>query len=146
MEIGEINKLIDYWKKNNLSISRIGIADLNNILNIKRFFLPNDFKELYVYANGIDDCDSEGFLFYKIEDLETMGEKFSLDKGSDLYNIVLFADYMQQSWWYGIKLIHNENYEIGIVATSLKFKKIANSLSDFITLYLEDSQILYEYD
>lgn len=144
MEIDLINELITYWRNNNISIKKKSMLEINEILRKRKLVLPNDFKLLYKYANGADKYDKEGFLFYSIEHIVSVSKKFSTD--NKLNNVLLFADYLQQSWWYGLNIIDNNNYQIGIIPNNNYFKIITTSLSDFIKLYLQDSHLLYEYE
>jgi len=137
-----INKLISHWKKNDILYST-GVELKGTLVNTD-IILPTDFQELYKKVNGTIDCDNEGFLFYRWQDLLTMGEKFSLAQNDDFYKVVIFIDYMQASWWYGVS-IEGNNYEIGIIANEKRFKPITNSLNTFIDLYIDDSEILYDY-
>jgi hypothetical protein len=144
MEIEIMNKVVNHWKANEV-LSNGNRNWSNRLLNEAHIKLPNDLIDLYRLSNGTSDYDEEGFLFYAYEELVTMGLKFSLETSNQLYNIVLFIDYMQESWWYGLKIKPN-GYEIGIISASNNFKMISESLAEFFKLYLEDSEILYEYN
>ena len=104
--------------------------------------MPNDFQKLYSIANGMtshypNDNDQEGFLFYPVECMQ----KASI---SDHSEALIFADFMQKSWWYGIRL-HGQDYEIGIMPEKTKFVIVADSLVSFLEMYLTNSPLLYEY-
>lgn len=105
--------------------------------------LPDDFRVFYSVVNGMKNYDSNGFLFYSKGDLITMGEKFKLHLDDKLYNIILFIDYMYDSWWYGVRY-DGKTYEIGKVPSSKKFQPITSSLEEFLIAYLNDSDTLYE--
>ncbi len=137
-------KLLDYWKKNGIPYKSVLNREVNFKLRNTDITLPTDFQELYKNINGNIDCDQNGFWFYGWEDLTTMGKRFALKKSDRLYNVVIFIDYMQASWWYGIDIKGN-NYEIGIIANEKRFKSITNSLERFVDLYIDDSEILYDY-
>nr|WP_068893287.1 SMI1/KNR4 family protein [Pedobacter panaciterrae] len=143
MEVAVIKRLINHWGKN----GRKGILEesINEILNKRKIVLPKDFKVLYEHVDGTKDQDKEAFLFFKVEDLLTMKEKFGLEKNDLLAEIIIFADYMVDCWWYGIKVKDDNRYEIGIIPDPSRFVKITDSLSEFTELYLKDSPILYEY-
>lgn len=143
MEKVVIEELISYWGSN--AQNPLKEKDIDRLLSSKDIVLPEDFEVLYKYVNGIKEQDNEGFLFYKLEDLRTMGSKFNLEGNNSLKDIVLFGDYMLSSWWYGLKVNHDRSYEVGIVPTSMDFKMITCSLAKFIKLYMEDSPLLYEY-
>ncbi|MEO5931179.1 MAG: hypothetical protein ABIR47_14700 [Candidatus Kapaibacterium sp.] len=100
------------------------------------------------YPNYTDD---EGFLFYPLEYLITMEEEFARNP---LYTVtvtsetvILFAEYMNKSWWYGFKYnAEAGRYVIGIIPDKNRFKPIAGSLADFIRLYMVDAPDLYDYE
>jgi hypothetical protein len=113
--------------------------------------LPSDFIDFYVNVNGMsylfpNDYDKNGFLFYPVEELITMQEEFSLMEESDLGSIVIFADYLLKCWYYGFRINKDFSYSIGIIPHAKKFKPITNSLDEFISLYLEHSDILADHD
>jgi hypothetical protein len=143
-EVEFIRKLINHWERNNTPFAFVYRKEVNRILNNTDIKLPKDFQKLYENVNGTVDCDHEGFLFYRWEDITTMGKKFSLKRNDEFYNVLIFIDYMQASWWYGVA-IKGDSYEIGIIANERRFKPITNSLETFIDLYIEDSEILYDY-
>jgi len=138
-----IHKLLNHWERNNTAY-RPGTGNMNSAPGDTGIILPDDFRELYKNTNGTIDCDHNGFLFYRREELTTMGSKFSLNRNDEFYNVVMFIDYMQASWWYGAAIKDN-SYEIGIIANEKRFKPITDSLETFINLYIEDSAILYDY-
>ena len=113
-------------------------------------FLPNDFKELYLKANGMgtlypNEIDDEGFLFYPIEFIISAEKEFENSKLENRSKIFIFAEYMHKSWWYGYEIKNDGSYAIGIIPDKNTFKPIVNSLSEFIEMYLDNSPRLYEY-
>jgi len=144
MEINTIFTLRKYWNKNGI-VSVHTENDINKILTIKNLALPNDFIFLFKHLNGMYDQDEEGFHFYKVENLTDMRRRFDLSINESLSGIVIFADYMAESWWYGVVMKKDLEYEIGIISSSVNFKKISSSFDEFVQLYLVDSPKLYEY-
>ena len=145
MEVTTIFALKEYWGTNGIT-STNDECDINKILVTKELLLPHDFILFFKFLNGMNEQDEEGFLFYKIENLINMKRKFDFSVNSLLSDIVIFADYMYESWWYGVKTINDDEYEIGIISTAEIFKKISNSYEEFIQLYITDSPLLYEYE
>ena len=144
MEIEIINALTRWNDEGILSghyIPTSGSVSLNE----KRIIVPTDFVELYKKSDGTSDYDSEGFRFYKHGELTTMENKFALNVNSPLKEIVIFADYMQESCWYGFR-INTNGYEIGLIPEANRFKVLCNSLYEFLNLYLTDSPHLYDYN
>ena len=105
MEIELIKKLLSYWNKGNLRSSEIPTSKKTDSLIEKGISLPVDFNSFYLQLNGMDDEDDEGFRFYKIDEILTMGEMFSLRPDNKLAKIVVFGDYMHSSWWYGFRIL-----------------------------------------
>jgi hypothetical protein len=52
---------------------------------------------------------------------------------------------MHSSWWYGIRMETNDIYSIVIIPYYGAFKVITNTLSEFIKLYMDDADVLYDY-
>jgi len=144
-------ELLYYWERQNIRItSGCSQQDINHSevkLNVK---LPSDFEEYFRLVNGMgllypNDSDDNGFLFYPLQGLTTV----QIDKGSDygqLQKHLIFADYMQNSWTYHVKLVDQNNYQIGISPSLGIFNSITNSLAEFIQFYITDDNILYSYE
>jgi hypothetical protein len=146
-----IKNLMEYWQNSGIIIEGKDIRSIEDIANERKIFLPSDFIKFYANVNGMsylfpNECDKNGFLFYPVEGLITMQEEFSLNEESDLRSIVIFSDYLQKSWYYGFRINKDFSYSIGIIPHAKKFKPITNSLDDFISLYLEHSDVLADYD
>jgi len=148
-----LEKLIKYWKCQVIDTAQCSEYQIEVYEKETRIKLPDDFREFYRMANGMSShfpnwMDEEGFLFYPIEKVESFNKVFKKrwwNKGKK--NILVFAEYMNKSWWYGVELSDITNdYEIGIIPDGNSFKPITKSLSDFIQLYLENSPMLYEYE
>jgi len=144
MELKSLTDLINHWKKCKVYLPPDELGLLDNRIQNENIMLPGDFKDLYSVSNGTSGWDDVSFTFYGVGELITMGSRFSLDDNHPLQNVVIFADYMHESWWYGVNLTQ-EGYEIGIISSGDKFNSIANSLSEFIHLYLSESDKLSDY-
>lgn len=154
MEI--IFKLIDYWKTQNIIIQPNSLERIEQIIELKKIILSEDFLEYYHQVNGMGELyanfDKNGFSFYPVEELKTLemyyksyyGDIVREDIG-ELKKIIIFADYMHESWLYGVNVINATSYEIGSIAHYGEFNVISNSLSDFFKLYMEDNEILYAH-
>lgn len=154
MEI--IFKLLEYWKMQNIALHPNSLNYIQQVLESKSMFLPNDFVKYYQQVNGMGELyvnfDKEGFSFYPIEELRTLETIYKnyydnrpIEDIGNLKNTIIFADYMHESWLYGVNIINENNYTIGIIAHYGQFKAITDSLFDFFQLYLEDAEVLYTY-
>ncbi|WP_291913985.1 SMI1/KNR4 family protein [Chitinophaga sp. CB10] len=148
-----INRLIDYWTEQGLVINSNSLYDIDAFESRKHIHLPDDFKEYFSRVNGMpsyypNNIDNEGFLFYPLEKLVTLQEEFAMENAIECNScILIFAEYMHKSWWYGVQLNDiSGNYEIGIIPDKERFKSITASLSTFIDLYLQNASVLYQYE
>jgi len=146
----EINNLLELWKTQNISIDIINQDYIDEVQISKHLKLPQDFIDFYKIVNGMkslypDEIDDEGFLFYPVENIIALNLEFERDDLGLNETTFIFAEYMHKSWWYGFRLIDSNIYEIGIITDYDRFKKITNSLAEFIVLYVENSPLLYEF-
>ncbi|MBW8684708.1 SMI1/KNR4 family protein [Chitinophaga rhizophila] len=142
--------LTEYWKNQNIDIVQNFDYEIDAFQKDAKVELPDDFRIYYLTMNGMSShfpnwMDKNGFLFYPLEEVEPFNKIFKKRWGNrDKKNILIFAEYMHKSWWYGIRIDNVKNaYEIGIISDEDQFKPISNSLSDFIQFYLQDASILY---
>ena len=144
----QVEQLITYWSKQGISITAASEYEIRKAEQHGRFFLPDDFKSLYSKVNGMEsyypnEIDEEGFLFYPVEAIISAAKESAdcLIKNKD--NIFIFAEYMHKSWLYGFEILDCNNYIIGIIPDENTFIPIAESIWDFVELYLEDSSRIY---
>lgn len=144
-------RLIEFWRAQQIVGSPATDEEIHKIqkqLNIK---LPTDFEKFYLKINGMEtlypnEIDKEGFLFYPLHAIVSATTEFENAGAINKDNIFIFAEYMHKSWWYGFEIINEDEYIIGILPHENKFKSITNSLAEFIELYIEDSDVLYDYE
>lgn len=152
MELKEtLSDLLFYWKQQNIRLTS-GCSDsaiklLESKMNVT---LPSDFVDFYRMINGMEllypnDSDENGFLFYPLQGLKAVQADNEHDI-EHLQDYIIFADYMQKSWEYYLKILDKNNYEIGIRPACEIFKSITNSLSEFIKHYISNDEILYTYE
>ena len=156
MEINDIEtaakELIKFWKLQKISSSGNTMDKIFQFESLKGVRLPNDFRRFYLLTNGMvdlfpNDFDDKCFLFYPLEELTTLDDELMRPRDPDSEICIIFADYMNCSWWYGVRFSNfKEGYEIVIIPSSDKYKVITQSLSEFIRLYMNDASALYEYE
>lgn len=156
MEIANIDDAISqlkkFWRKQKIVFPPNSIEEILHIEFSKSIKLPNDFRQFYMMTNGMgnyypNEIDNEGYLFYPLQKLTTLEEEFEMPRVSYVEYIVIFAEYMHKSWWYGARFSkYNDEYEIGIIPNEEKFKVITQSLGEFIHFYMNDASILYDYE
>jgi hypothetical protein len=152
-----LEALADYWREQAIFAQPDKSWNPQAVALANGVTLPNDFAQLYRCSNGMDlNCepyqttDKEGFYFLSAEELRVEQLELVIDSISGTETIttdvIPFFDYMHCSWQYAY--IHNpsgDGYRIGIMATPNSFKVITSSLATFLSLYMEDAQVLYDY-
>jgi len=112
--------------------------------------LPATFRSFLLFADGFSDegagCDENGFVFWPMSRMELVNEYkgggFSSQSTGEL---LLFADYLNWSWAYAIRLSEkNECDEVFMVGTAdgVPFR-VATTFEDFLKNYLADDATLY---
>jgi hypothetical protein len=140
-DIAVMELLVTHLEKQNIPVSDNSMDKIEKIETEKSFQLPDDFKELYSIVNGMessypDKMDQNGFLFYPVEAVKSASSDAS---------ILIFAEYLHKTWFYGVQSNGFGDYVIGRLTDDGIFKPITNSLSEFIEFYLNDSPKLYDY-
>lgn len=149
------DQVVDYWHSQGILIqpgcseNKIkSFEEKNNVV------LPADFSEYLKTVNGVNEIgpnakDENGFLFLPLEKIVPLTKKIekhklNWQKSSESDSLYIFCDYFDESWWYGIKLCDEaiSANEVLLVCCNNPIK-IADSFSDFIELYLKDSEWLY---
>jgi len=106
--------------------------------------LPADLKEYFLLFNGTSQGNfgDSGYAFFSLEELEPICETSDLnDEEKSIYhNCFAFSDYMIWCWGYVIRLnsVAGDNPVLSIYLSSPSDLKVANSFSEFVSIYLED--------
>jgi hypothetical protein len=154
--VGE--KIRAHWQASGMVLpsgnTEAGIKDFESRYNVR---LPQDFRDYFLRVNGMETHwpnaqDKEGFTFWPLERANTVLEEAANHLHSDEWSsfsgaesLFIFADYLDWSWAYAIKLSSdtlsgNPVFIIGKKKTPIE---VAGSFSEFVNLYLIDSPILY---
>jgi hypothetical protein len=157
-EIGlrhSIEELLRYWQEQNIVSQGVTAADIHKAEKRLGIKLPSDIIRLYERANGMETLypnytDKEGFLFHPIQELTTFDHEFRHEGNEGALNgsrCIIFLNYLQRSWYYGIliKPDRPDEYEIIIIPDASRYKTICASISEFIRIYISNSELLYEY-
>lgn len=151
-----IDNLLIYWENQNIKSKGKKQDEIENIEARLKIKFPQDVKQYFQMVNGMEKLypnytDHEGFLFYPLEHLTTYQEEFDLKSTNEFmlnYQCIIFSNYMQKSWWYGILYKKDESpdqYSIVIIPNSDSYKVISNSFAEFIAYYINDSPKMYDY-
>jgi SMI1/KNR4 family protein SUKH-1 len=148
-------QLIESWRSLDLPIQKACEEDdIRSFETRHKIALPPDIREYFLKVNGMTPYfpgyqDEEGFSFWPLERVrtiaeenESLGRPFSRLTEED--SLFLFCDYMDWSWAYGVKILPESSPAEGIYLVCCHNPiKITNSFSDFVRLYLEQSDQLY---
>lgn len=135
------------WQEENVYYSGTTEYQIKVLEHRIKFSMPADFKEYILTMNGMypfspSFMDSKGFFFYQIQDIDFVAT-VSADNS---IKFLCFASYMDRSWSYCFRIDYNKNiYSIVLYYGGNDYVVIAESFSEFLWLYLEDSEKLYDF-
>lgn len=148
-------QLIESWRSQNLPIQKAcEDDDIRSFETRYKIVLSPDIQEYFLNVNGMTTCfpgyqDEEGVSFWPLERMRTVAEdnealgrrNFSLTEEDSLF---LFCDYVDWSWAYAVKTLPGTGAAEGIYLVCCRDPiKIADTFSDFVRMYLEQSDRLY---
>jgi len=148
-------QLIELWRSQNLPIqTACREDDIRSFETRYKIALPPDMREYLLNVNGMTpyfpgDQDKEGFSFWPLERIRTLEEDNEAHDRRYLRlmeedSFYLFCDYLAWCWAYAVKIIPGSGAAEGIYLVGGRNPvKIADSFSDFVRLYLEQSNRLY---
>ncbi len=144
-----VESLVAYWKQQNIPVIQNSIEDIERMEAKKNIALPHDFKEFYAEVNGMASfypakADSRGFLIYPLQAVLPLKKISEIQSTKRNGSILIFAEYMEKTWWYGVQLNEDGDYTIGLVTKKGVFKPITNFLAEFVDLFIDDSSRLYD--
>jgi hypothetical protein len=137
------------WLREGLEISTVNLVDIARMEYLFGRRIPSDYRQFLSVAGLPHNEDSEGFRFWSPGEwratrdvLEDAGyQSFEGDSCS-----VIFADYLQESWWYAVWL---SGAKAGGVSLALGTsdgrdpQRPIGSMADFLEAYLAGDQRLY---
>lgn len=109
--------------------------------------LPTAYKEFLLIAGTQADNDEEGFLFWPPQEVRPVREVVS-EQGYDFAGdeeAIVIADYLQESWWYGLWTAESKRGEGFIVLGYQREKPMSSigGLEQLLAAYLSGSSELY---
>ena len=130
--------------------------EINYFLSVNNVLMPKDLLEYFKVLNGTGgEYDDNFFQFYSLLQFKKISDEFkdwengiqnyrNLEKTLPYFdNYYVFANYFNFLFTYAIRLYpHNDKTNEILVLCGDEYKKIANSFSEFIDLYLNDSEQL----
>lgn len=138
-------------------INELHPATSNDIINFQNLYnvtIPDDMLNYYISINGThDNLLNNLFEFYSIKRTNTVREEFEDWQGIPEYqnlavenfeNVFVFANYEFNFYAFAIELFkHSVTDNKVYVICGEDYKIIANNFSEFIDLYLNNSEDIY---
>jgi len=120
-----------------------------------RVNLAGDFRDYFLQVDGMSTYwpnaqDKEGYSFWPLRKVKSVSDEATISGNSwrtfpEAGSLFLFADYLDWSWAYAIRLLSDplEGGRIFIIGKQETPIEVADSFSRFVELYLVDSPVLY---
>lgn len=145
----QINNLVTYWKDQGIKIANgKKEIEITSFEEDNGILFPLEFRQYLSRVNGMEfsypnEGDSNGFLFYPLENLELYKNPFKENMSN---SVLIFADYLHRSWWYGLIIKANVNEASIVLLPTLNcnnYQFITNSFLEFIEFYMLNSEKIY---
>lgn len=139
-----ISNMIDFLTNQGINLLRGDLKEIEGRSDSLGFTLPQDFIDYFVAFNGMstlypNDYEREGFLLYPIEALSVR----KINWEEEQKNVLIFADYLLECWWYGVVVLDDGSYSIGLIQDNTSFQFVTNNLFEFFQMIIEDDKKLY---
>ncbi len=148
-----MENLLDHWRSQGIYLQNgnesSSVDEVERRLGIH---VPDDFRTYFSAVNGMGDLypnwvDDKGYLFYPLEFLISAGDLFPEGHHEALDQCFIFADFLQECWYYGCIVDPiDKGYSIILISHKFSFSVISNSLENFIELYIANAEILYTFE
>lgn len=144
--------LLDRWRHDGIRpLPGCSEEDLRRFEDKWSVRLPDDLRAYYSLSAGMPSApvqDAKGFYFCPLSRVRTVREEYAdLNPPSPPFpgaeDMFVFADYLQWSWAYAIKISKDPASSPVFVLGGEKPVRIASSFNDFIHLYLAGDDSLY---
>jgi len=151
--MNELNQLRSKWLEENVKWGSVaGDDDLLLFQKKNNVILPPDFAEYFKSLNGTGgECTDRLYEFYAIDRIKNIVDEFGQWNGipnyrnlsntlSDPRSLYVFANFNINLLAYAIRLysFNSSQNEVFVICGD-DYKKIANSFSEFLELYVRDS-------
>lgn len=144
--------LISHWAATGVEVepgcSPARIAEFESRYGVA---MPPDLRSSYLAANGMkktfkDEYDPEGFCFWPLEDVAPLDDCAVLESWPEIpreHGFFVFADYLQLSWAYAIRLVPGRPNVVLLIGKAAP-QRVGSSFTEFVEAYVADSPRLYE--
>ncbi len=148
----KLKKLEQKWFSESIKKSFLASdEEISNFEITHKVFMPTDLKEYFKTLNGTMGVYDENFFqFYSLAEFMNIKKAYLDWTGIPAYQNIVFtlkdfeqyypiANNMCHLYCYAIKLSTTDSENEVVVVCGDKYKKIANSFSEFLDLYFENS-------
>ena len=141
-------KVRQHWLSQGLRISQVKPEELAELRRSLPGGTPEEYEAFLRLAGLPSDEDTEGFRFWLPSEVratrDVLGEAGYRSDATE--PSVIIADYLQQSWWYGLWLAGPFRGSVSLVLGSERGRDPQRPLGtfvDFLLAYLNDNARLY---
>ena len=147
-----VDRLLAHWAAQGLPLAKgVPEEEIKTFESRYALTLPDDLRTYFMRVNGMVqqggvDTDQEGFAFWPLERVRPLAvvceeEKVAIPTVEEPDRYLVIADYLQWSWGFAIRIGPAEN--IVILVGVMDNGVIANSFTEFVSLYVDDAEALY---
>jgi len=137
-----------HWLSQGLRVSSVKPEELAELTRSRLAGIPEEYEAFLRVAGLPDDEDGAGFRFWLPREVRAtshvLGESGYGSEGAE--PSVIIADYLQESWWYGLWLAGPFAGQVSLVLGNEAGKDPQPPLGtfvDFLLAYLNDDVRLY---
>lgn len=137
-----------HWLSQGLRVSPVGSQELAELRLWQPEGVPEEYEAFLRVAGLPDDEDRQGFRFWSPREVRATRDTLrGAGYGSDATEpSVIIADYLQESWWYGLWLAGPFKGSVSLVLgreDGRDPQRPLGSLGDFLLAYVRDDACLY---
>jgi hypothetical protein len=148
-EVAAVAKEVrQHWLSQGLRVSSVEPEELAELRRLRPEGIPEEYEAFLRIAGLPDDEDGAGFRFWLPKEVRATSDVLSeAGHGSDATEpSVIIADYLQESWWYGLWLAGPFTGRVSLVLGHEDGRDPQPPLGtfvDFLLAYLNDDVRLY---
>jgi hypothetical protein len=147
-------RLLDHWRKTGASpASPCAEKAIQEFEHRESVELPEDLRRIFLAANGMNlrfglGKDNDGFSFWPLDhlvraDVELLRRSPTSVQPTDPSDFYVFADYMDWSWAYAVKLRGGRVGTVVLLGGLGPVNEVASSLAEFVERYMSGASLLY---
>lgn len=150
-----LQKTLENWNEQMIANSNVVLKlDLFDFQKNHNVELPDDLKDYFLLLNGTNETYDENFYaFYDLKQFSSIPDFYKDKQGIPNYqllnktlenpfNYFVFADYHIDLFSYAIRITESKGDNAVFVLCGEEYFQIADSFSEFLELYLSNSEKL----